>query len=144
MRTLLENANINIYFVFFVVGGIYTVIRTKAASTVEELGDNYVLIGPLNEVCMRTEVDVIEPAYEPLKKALQKLRDHDVKVQLLIYKLNHHNLRLYLVGGLSMDIRTAYYSTSALLPGELILGKKNFGTAVTLEFLFMIVNATIL
>ncbi|BHF64474.1 Glycogen [starch] synthase, liver [Sparganum proliferum] len=62
------------------VGGIYTVIRTKAASTVEELGDRYVLMGPLNDVCMRTEVDVIEPTFEPLKKALQKLREHDIKM----------------------------------------------------------------
>ncbi|EUB62187.1 Putative glycogen [starch] synthase [Echinococcus granulosus] len=62
------------------VGGIYTVIRTKAATTVEELGDRYVLIGPLNEVCMRTEVDIVEPASEPLKRALQKLRKHDINL----------------------------------------------------------------
>lgn len=62
------------------VGGIYTVIRTKAATSVEELGDRYVLIGPLNEVCMRTEVDIVEPTTEPLRRALQKLREHDINV----------------------------------------------------------------
>ena len=33
---------------FRLVGGIYTVIRTKAGVTVEELGDDYILIGPYN------------------------------------------------------------------------------------------------
>lgn len=55
-------------------------IRTKAATSVEELGDRYVLIGPLNEVCMRTEVDIVEPTTEPLRRALQKLREHDINV----------------------------------------------------------------
>ncbi|KAM7536948.1 hypothetical protein Aperf_G00000066457 [Anoplocephala perfoliata] len=62
------------------VGGIYTVIRTKAATTVEELGDRYCLIGPLNEACMRTEVDIVEPNSEPLKRALAKLREHDINM----------------------------------------------------------------
>lgn len=66
----------------FPVGGIYTVIRTKAATTVEELGDHYILLGPLNEVCMRTEVDVSEPTNEALKRTLNALRKHDIKVSV--------------------------------------------------------------
>ncbi|KAH8875614.1 Glycogen [starch] synthase isoform 1 [Schistosoma japonicum] len=62
------------------VGGIYTVIRTKAGSAVEELGDRYVLLGPLNEVCMRTEVDVTEPTNEALKRTIKAMRAHDTKV----------------------------------------------------------------
>ncbi|VEL13150.1 unnamed protein product [Protopolystoma xenopodis] len=62
------------------VGGIYTVIRTKAASHVQELGDRYVLIGPLNEMCMRTEVDITEPTSEQLKRTIAKMRDHDIKI----------------------------------------------------------------
>ncbi|CAL8076568.1 unnamed protein product [Calicophoron daubneyi] len=62
------------------VGGIYTVIRTKAASTVEELGDHYVLMGPLNEVCMRTEVDVMEPTNPALRLTIEALRKHDIKI----------------------------------------------------------------
>ncbi|TPP56975.1 Glycogen [starch] synthase muscle [Fasciola gigantica] len=65
------------------VGGIYTVIRTKAATTVEELGDHYVLFGPLNEVCMRTEVDVSEPTNEALKRTINVLRKHDIKVSIV-------------------------------------------------------------
>ncbi|TGZ63122.1 hypothetical protein CRM22_007094 [Opisthorchis felineus] len=62
------------------VGGIYTVIRTKAATTVEELGDHYVLLGPLNEICMRTEVDVTEPTNEALKRTISAMRQHDIKI----------------------------------------------------------------
>ncbi|CAH8533814.1 unnamed protein product [Schistosoma guineensis] len=62
------------------VGGIYTVIRTKAASAVEELGDRYILFGPLNEVCMRTEVDVAEPTNEALKRTVKAMREHGTKV----------------------------------------------------------------
>lgn len=72
---------------FFLVGGIYTVIRTKAATTGEELGDRYCLLGPLNEACMRTEVDIVEPHSEPLKRALSKMREHDINVELFFYYL---------------------------------------------------------
>ncbi|CAH8537322.1 unnamed protein product [Heterobilharzia americana] len=87
---LVQSINLEVYqskYVFEIawevvnkVGGIYTVIRTKAASTVEELGDRYVLIGPLNEVCMRTEVDVAEPTNEALKRTLEAMREHDIKI----------------------------------------------------------------
>lgn len=90
LNALVNSINSDVYqrkFVFEVawevvnkVGGIYTVIRTKAASTVEELGDRYILIGPLNDVCMRTEVDVAEPANLALKKTIKTMRDHDIKI----------------------------------------------------------------
>ena len=63
-----------------VVGGIYTVIRTKAAVTVEELGDRYFLIGPYNETCVRTELDLMEPPNEAVARAFQQMRDHGLKV----------------------------------------------------------------
>jgi len=66
----------------FVVGGIYTVIRTKAAVTVEELGDRYFLIGPYNESCVRTELDIMEPPNEAVARAFQQMRDHGLKVCL--------------------------------------------------------------
>ncbi|XP_018650791.1 glycogen synthase [Schistosoma mansoni] len=87
---LIQSINPEVYqrkFVFEVawevvnkVGGIYTVIRTKAASAVEELGDRYILFGPLNEVCMRTEVDVTEPTNEALKRTIKAMREHGTKV----------------------------------------------------------------
>lgn len=63
------------------VGGIYTVIRSKASSSVEELGDHYILIGPYKELCARQEVETFElPAGTPLAIAVQKLRDRGFKV----------------------------------------------------------------
>ena len=64
----------------YTVGGIYTVIRTKAAVTVEELGDRYFLIGPYNESCVRTELDIMEPPNEAVTRAFQQMRDHGLKV----------------------------------------------------------------
>ncbi len=64
----------------FTVGGIYTVIRTKAETTVEELGNRYFLIGPLNEQLVRTEVEVEEPAELAFQEALQALRSQGIKV----------------------------------------------------------------
>jgi len=62
------------------VGGIYTVIKTKAAVTVEELGEQYCLIGPYNEACVRTEVEVLEPSNEAMRRAIDQMRSHGIKV----------------------------------------------------------------
>jgi len=63
------------------VGGIYTVIKTKAAVSVEELGDQYCLIGPYNESCVRTEVEIMEPMPgSPMANAIKQMRDHGLKV----------------------------------------------------------------
>ena len=43
------------------VGGIYTVIQTKARLTSEEWGENYFLVGPYTESNVRTQVELIEP-----------------------------------------------------------------------------------
>lgn len=67
------------------VGGIYTVIRSKTSSSVDELGDHYVLIGPYKEMCARQEVETFElPAGTPLAIAVQKLRDLGFKVIYII------------------------------------------------------------
>ena len=62
------------------VGGIYTVIRTKASVTVEELGEQYCLVGPLNESCVRTEVEMMEPTNHALTGAIQHMREFGIKV----------------------------------------------------------------
>ncbi|KAI2808809.1 Glycogen [starch] synthase, liver [Blomia tropicalis] len=61
------------------VGGIYTVIRTKAETTVEELGNRYFLIGPYNEQLVRTEVEVEEPPELAFQEALQALRSQGIR-----------------------------------------------------------------
>lgn len=49
----------NILFNCYLVGGIYTVIRTKAGVTVDELGDDYFLIGPYNHRQCQTGMLVV-------------------------------------------------------------------------------------
>lgn len=63
------------------VGGIYTVIRSKAYVSTEEMGDQYILMGPYKEACARTEVEEIDfPSNSPLNKAVQIMRDQGFKV----------------------------------------------------------------
>ena len=57
------------------VGGIYTVIRSKAFVSTEELGDQYCLIGPYKEQSARTEVEEVEfPSNGPFCAAINNLR----------------------------------------------------------------------
>lgn len=49
------------------------------------MGDRYILFGPLNEVCMRTEVDVAEPTNEALKRTVKAMREHGTKVSEFWY-----------------------------------------------------------
>jgi len=62
------------------VGGIYTVIRSKAAVTVDELGNNYCLFGPYNESSVQTEVEVMEPDSPVMSGVIQSMRDRGMKV----------------------------------------------------------------
>ena len=73
--------NFNLFWLIFAVGGIYTVIKTKAGVTVEELGEQYCLIGPYNEACVRTEVEIMEPYNEAMRAAIAQMRDHGIKVR---------------------------------------------------------------
>jgi len=71
------------FFIFsinLIVGGIYTVIRTKAQVTSEELGDQYCLVGPYNEQLVRTEVEVEEPADYAFRGAIQALKNLGIRV----------------------------------------------------------------
>lgn len=61
------------------VGGIYTVIKTKAPVTVKEYGDRYTLIGPLSYKSAPMEVDSMEPPAGPVADALYSMRDRGVK-----------------------------------------------------------------
>merc|ERR1719334_1201042 len=66
------------------VGGIYTVIRSKAGVTVSELGDQYCLLGPYSEACVRTEVEILEPnnfgQSRFLRRTIDSMRSRGVKV----------------------------------------------------------------
>ncbi|CAH2056086.1 unnamed protein product, partial [Iphiclides podalirius] len=63
------------------VGGIYTVIRSKAYVSTEEMGDNYCLLGPYKEHCARTEVEEAEFApNSPLTTAVNAMRSQGYKL----------------------------------------------------------------
>ena len=71
------------------VGGIYTVIKTKASITTEELGDQYCLIGPYMEPKVWMEVEVIEPEPESaMQKAVQMMRDSGFRVNSTAYMVH--------------------------------------------------------
>lgn len=59
-------------------------IKTKAGVTVEELGEQYCLIGPYNEACVRTEVEIMEPYNDAMRTALAQMREHGIKVILFV------------------------------------------------------------
>ncbi|KAJ1982703.1 glycogen synthase isoform 1 [Dimargaris verticillata] len=62
------------------VGGIYTVIKTKAPVTVQEYGDRYCLLGPLNHRSAPVEVETLEPTEPVLKATIEALRNEDVDI----------------------------------------------------------------
>uniref|UniRef100_A0AAX7VS24 Glycogen [starch] synthase n=1 Tax=Astatotilapia calliptera TaxID=8154 RepID=A0AAX7VS24_ASTCA len=62
------------------VGGIYTVIQTKARLTSEEWGENYFLVGPYVESNVRTQVELIEPTNPALRRTIDKMNSSGCKV----------------------------------------------------------------
>ncbi|XP_040293738.1 glycogen [starch] synthase, liver isoform X1 [Bufo bufo] len=62
------------------VGGIYTVIQTKAKITVDEWGDNYFMMGPYYEQNVRTQVEICDPPLPALKKAMDALQSQGCQV----------------------------------------------------------------
>ncbi|KAL1501364.1 hypothetical protein ABEB36_006696 [Hypothenemus hampei] len=62
------------------VGGIYTVIRSKAYVSTEEMGDQYCLIGPYKEYCARTEVEEGPLFCSALNRAVDACRNKGFKI----------------------------------------------------------------
>ncbi|KAI5854352.1 glycogen synthase [Tricharina praecox] len=60
------------------VGGIYSVIKSKAAITTAEYGERYCLIGPLNRHSAAVEVEQLEPQDEALKKTLASMAERGI------------------------------------------------------------------
>ena len=56
-------------FLVLLVGGIYTVIRSKTSVSVKEMGDQYICVGPYVEMKARAEVEEEDfPLHHPLGK----------------------------------------------------------------------------
>jgi len=68
------------------VGGIYTVIRSKAFVSTEEMGEQYCLLGPYKENYARTAVEELEfEEGTPYYLAVSKMRDQGFKVLISYY-----------------------------------------------------------
>lgn len=62
------------------MGGIYTVLQTKARVTADEWGEGYVLVGPYVESSVRTQVELLEPPQPALRRTLQAMNSQGCKV----------------------------------------------------------------
>lgn len=62
------------------VGGIYSVLKSKAPITVSEYGSRYVLIGKLNKSSAEVEVEPLEPKNEHLALTLESMRNRGIQV----------------------------------------------------------------
>jgi glycogen(starch) synthase len=60
------------------LGGIYTVLKTKAAAMLEKWGDRYCLIGPYNPHTAPMEFEE-QPTYGSIRDTLQRLQDAGLK-----------------------------------------------------------------
>ncbi|XP_039580186.1 glycogen [starch] synthase, muscle-like, partial [Passer montanus] len=65
---------------FPAVGGIYTVLQTKARVTADEWGESYVLVGPYVESAVRTQVELLEPPQPALRRTLAAMNAQGCKV----------------------------------------------------------------
>lgn len=68
----------------FQVGGIYTVLRSKAPISTEEYGDQYCMLGPLREGKWQLEVEQIAPESRHIATAIHKLKEGGFKVNNVI------------------------------------------------------------
>jgi len=72
------------------------VIRSKAGVSVDELGDQFCLLGPYNEACVRTEVEIMEPNDDIYTPIIASMKDAGVKVRtkylIKMFSYPRHNL----------------------------------------------------
>jgi len=61
------------------VGGIYSVLKSKAPVTTAEYGERYCLIGPLNRASAAVEVEPLDPTYEPLKATIASMKERGIQ-----------------------------------------------------------------
>ncbi|EWC43395.1 glycogen synthase [Drechslerella stenobrocha 248] len=60
------------------VGGIYSVIKSKAPITTHEYGARYTLIGPLNRTAAAVEVEQLDPPPGPVADTLHSMSDRGI------------------------------------------------------------------
>ncbi|KAJ2895878.1 putative glycogen synthase protein [Zalerion maritima] len=62
------------------VGGIYSVIKSKAPVTTAEYGDRYTLIGPLNRQSAAVEVEELEPTNPAIKETMKAMQSRGIQM----------------------------------------------------------------
>ena len=62
------------------VGGIHTVLRSKAGVTTNELGDHYCMIGPYHEPTVRLEVETSEPDLSVTREVIESMKNEGINV----------------------------------------------------------------
>ncbi|KAM5437416.1 glycogen synthase isoform 1 [Microsporum canis] len=62
------------------VGGIYSVLKSKAAVTTAEYGDRYTLIGPLNRASAVVEVETLTPTNPHLIGAIEAMTERGIEI----------------------------------------------------------------
>lgn len=62
------------------VGGIYSVIKSKAPVTTAEYGERYTLIGPLNHHSAAVEVEALEPTQPALLETMKAMQSRGIKM----------------------------------------------------------------
>jgi len=64
------------------VGGINTVLRTKAAVSIDEMGDQYCMVGPYVEKGVKMEIEVEEPIkFQPMAAVVNKMKEYGFRVR---------------------------------------------------------------
>ncbi|OCT52783.1 Glycogen [starch] synthase [Cladophialophora carrionii] len=62
------------------VGGIYSVLKSKAPVTTAEYGDRYTLIGPLNKNSAAVEVETLEAPAGPLRQTIESMQERGIEL----------------------------------------------------------------
>lgn len=75
------------------VGGIYTVIQTKAKITVDEWGENFFMMGPYFEHNYKTQVEGCEPPNPAIRKAMDALINNGCQVSVCVRERGYERQR---------------------------------------------------
>ncbi|KAJ5451619.1 Glycogen synthase [Penicillium cf. griseofulvum] len=62
------------------VGGIYSVLKSKAPVTTAEYGERYTLIGPLNRASAAVEVEELTPTNPAMRETIQSMKERGIEM----------------------------------------------------------------
>lgn len=62
------------------VGGIYSVLKSKAPVTTAEYGERYTLIGPLNRASAAVEVEELSPSNPAMRETIRSMKERGIDI----------------------------------------------------------------